>query len=273
MKNIKERIGYFGKMILVFPEVFLAKLTKPKSRGKFDDAASSASGFSLIVFSILFAILFFVNLITNFGGKNEGAFSDGVFSEYRGFYIFLSLSVAFFFVKSLFFAGSRGYSDFLSECTLREKKETTLFDDENEQNVSEVIIIMFPEHQKENGDKENEISTKETMDILKTYRFRGKKGIVILKKGKAESRKNVDNISIDKIYANDDVEKFSQKARYRIKKIELLKETTIFTLWKMEYKKESRELLVTVEGNIAEEVLEELKAKAVVQEELDSMLN
>ena len=57
------------------------------------------------------------------------------------------------------------------------------------------------------------------------------------------------------------------------KKIELLKETTIFTLWKMEYKKESRELLVTVEGNIAEEVLEELKAKAVIQEELDSMLN
>ena len=41
----------------------------------------------------------------------------------------------------------------------------------------------------------------------------------------------------------------------------------------MEYKKESRKLLVTVEGNIAEEVLEELKAKAVVQEELDSMLN
>jgi hypothetical protein len=183
------------------------------------------------------------------------------------------LSVAFFFVKSLLFAGSRGYSDFLSECTLREKKETTLFDDENEQNVSEVIVIMFPEHQKENGDKENEISTKETMDILKTYRFRGKKGIVILKKGKAESRKNVDNISVEKIYANDDIEKFSQRARYQIKKIELLKETTIFTLWNMEYKKESRQLLVTVEGNIAEDVLEELKAKAMVQEELDSMLD
>lgn len=41
----------------------------------------------------------------------------------------------------------------------------------------------------------------------------------------------------------------------------------------MEYKKESRQLLVTVEGNIAEDVLEELKAKAMVQEELDSMLN
>lgn len=81
------------------------------------------------------------------------------------------------------------------------------------------------------------------------------------------------NISVEKIYANDDVEKFNQKARYRIKKIELLKETTIFTLWNMEYKKESRQLLVTVEGNIAEDVLEELKAKAMVQEELDSMLN
>lgn len=273
MKNIKGRIGYFGKMILVFPEAFLTKLTKPKSRGEFDDTASAVAGLFLIVSLISLSILFFVNWLTSYGGKNEGTFSDGVFSEYRVFYIFLSLSVAFFFVKSLFFAGSRSYSDFLSECTLREKKETMLFDNECEQNVSEVIIIMFPEYQKENGDKENEISTKETMDILKTYRFRGKKGIVILKKGKAESRKNVDHISVEKIYANDDVEKFSQKARYRIKKIELLKETTIFTLWKMEYKKESRELLVTVEGNIAEEVLEELKAKAVVQEELDSMLN
>lgn len=273
MKNKKERIGYFWKMILVFPEAFLAKLTKPKSRGEFDDTASAVAGLFLIVSLMSLSILFFVNWLTSYGGKNEGTFSDGVFSEYRGFYLFLSLSVAFFFVKSLLFAGSRGYSDFLSECTLREKKETTLFDDENEQNISEVIIIMFPEHQKENGDKENEISTKETMDVLKTYRFRGKKGIVILKKGKAESRKNVDNISVEKIYANDDVEKFNQKARYRIKKIELLKETTIFTLWNMEYKKESRQLLVTVEGNIAEDVLEELKAKAMVQEELDSMLN
>jgi hypothetical protein len=41
MKNIKERIGYFGKMILVFPEAFLSKLTKPKSRGEFDDTASA----------------------------------------------------------------------------------------------------------------------------------------------------------------------------------------------------------------------------------------
>lgn len=273
MKNIKERISYFGKMILVFPEAFLAKLTKPKSRGEFDDTASAVAGLFLIVSLMSLSILFFVNWLTSYGGKNEGTFSDGVFSEYRGFYLFLSLSVAFFFVKSLLFAGSRGYSDFLSECTLREKKETTLFDDENEQNVSEVIVIMFPEHQKENGDKENEISTKETMDILKTYRFRGKTGIVILKKGKAESRKNVDNISVEKIYANDDIEKFSQRARYQIKKIELLKETTIFTLWNMEYKKENRQLLVTVEGNIAEDVLEELKAKAMVQEELDSMLN
>lgn len=87
MKNIKERIGYFGKMILVFPEVFLAKLTKPKSRGKFDDAASSASGFSLIVFSILFAILFFVNLITNFGGKNVGFFSDSILSDFQVFFL------------------------------------------------------------------------------------------------------------------------------------------------------------------------------------------
>ena len=258
--------------MLVFPEVFLAKLTKPKSRGKFDDAASAASGLSLVVFSLLLAILFFVNLITNFGGKNNvGFFSDSILSGYQVFFLCLFLFVAFL-VKTLFFTG-RSYFDFLSECTLREKKETMLFDNEGEQNVSEVIIVRFPEHQKENGDKENEISTKETMDILKTYRFRGKKGIVVLKKGKAESRKNVDNISVDKIYANNDVEKFSQKARYRIKKIELLKETTIFTLWKMEYKKESRKLLVTVEGNIAEEVLEELKAKAVVQEELDSMLN
>ena len=272
MKNIKERISYFGKMILVFPEAFLAKLTKPKSRGEFDNTANAVGALFLIVSLILFSILFFVNWLTSYGGKNEGAFSDGVFSEYRVFYICLFFFIAVFFVKALFFT-SRGYFDFLSECTLREKKETTLFDDENEQNVSEVIIIMFPEYQKENDDKENKISTKETMDILKTYRFRGKKGKVILKKGKAESRKNVDNISVEKIYANDDVEKFNQKARYRIKKIELLKETTIFTLWNMEYKKESRQLLVTVEGNIAEDVLEELKAKAMVQEELDSMLN
>lgn len=274
MKNIKERIGYFGKMILVFPEAFLAKLTKPKSRGEFDDTASAVGALFLIVSLILFSILFFVNWLTSYGGKNQGAFSDGVFSEYRGFYILLSLSVAFFFVKGLFFAGSRSYSDFLSECTLREKKETTLFDDENEQNVSEVIIVKFPKkYQKDESDKDSEMSTKETITNLKANRFRGRKGMVVLKKGKAESRKNVDNISVEKIYANDDIEKFSQKARYRIKKIELLKETAIFTLWKMEYKKESRELLVTVEGNIAEEVLEELKAKAVVQEELDSMLN
>lgn len=264
MKNIKERIGYFGKMILVFPEVFLAKLTKPKSRGKFDDAASSASGFSLIVFSILFAILFFVNLITNFSGKNVGFFSDSILSDFQVFFLCFFLFVAFL-AKTLFFTG-RSYFDFLSECTLREKKETILFDDEGEQNVSEVIIIMSPK-------KDDEMSTKETMDILKTYRFRGKKGKVILKKGKAESSKNVDNISVEKIYANDDFEKFSQKARYRIKKVELLKETAIFTLWNMEYKKESRQLLVNVEGNIAEDVLEELKAKAMVQEELDSMLN
>lgn len=265
MKNIKGRIGYFGKMILVFPEAFLAKLTKPKSRGKFDDVASSTSGFSLIFFSILLLILFFVNLTTSFGGKNnEGAFSVGILSGYQVFFLCLFL-FAVLLAKTLFFT-SKSCFDFLSECTFREKKETMLFDDENEQNVSEVVIVMSPK-------KDDEMSTKETMDILKTYRFRGKKGKVILKKGKAESRKNVDNISVEKIYVNDDVEKFSQKARYRIKKIELLKETTIFTLWKMEYKKESRELLVTVEGNIAEEVLEELKAKAVVQEELDSMLN
>lgn len=130
MKNIKERISYFGKMILVFPEAFLSKLTKPKSRGEFDDTASAVGALFLIVSLILFSILFFVNWLTSYGGKNQGAFSDGVFSEYRGFYILLSLSVAFFFVKSLFFAGSRGYSDFLSECTLREKKplSTRIFD-------------------------------------------------------------------------------------------------------------------------------------------------
>ena len=271
MKNIKEQIGYFGKMILVFPEAFLAKLTKPKSRKMFNNIARSITGILFLFFSLLLLILFFVNLVANFDRNNVGFFSDSILFGYQVFFLCLFLFVAFL-VKTLFFTG-RSYFDFLSECTLREKKETTLFDDENEQNVSEVIVIMFPEHQKENGDKENEISTKETMDILKTYRFRGKKGIVILKKGKAESRKNVDNISVEKIYANDDIEKFSQRARYQIKKIELLKETTIFTLWNMEYKKESRQLLVTVEGNIAEDVLEELKAKAMVQEELDSMLN
>ena len=254
-------------MILVFPEAFLAKLTKPKSRKTFDSTARAVAVFLLLFFLLLFSILFLVNQFTNIG-----IFSNNVFSDYQFFYVCLFLFIAVFFVKSLFFT-SKSYFDFLSECTLREKKETTLFDDENEQNVSEVIIIMLPEYQKENGDKENEISTKETMDILKTCRFRGKKGKVILKKGKAESRKNVDNISVEKTYANDDVEKFSQKARYRIKKIELLKEITIFNLWNMEYKKESRQLLVTVEGNIAEDVLEELKAKAMVQEELDSMLN
>lgn len=266
MKNIKERIGYFGKMILVFPEVFLAKLTKPKSRGKFDDAASATSGLSLVVFSLLLAILFFVNLITNFGGKNNVGFFQ------MAFFLCLFLFVAFL-VKTLFFTG-RSYFDFLSECTLREKKETMLFDNEGKQNVSEVIIVRFPKkYQKEESDKDNEMSTKEIITNLKANRFRGRKGKVILKKGKAESRKNVDNISVEKIYANDDVEKFSQKAHYRIKKIELLKETTIFTLWNMEYKKENRQLLVTVEGNIAEDVLEELKAKTMVQKELDSMLN
>ena len=260
MKNIKERIGYFGKMILVFPEAFLAKLTKPKSRKTFDNTARAVAVFLLLFFLLLFSILFFVNQFTNLG-----IFSNNVFSEYRFFYVCLFLFIAVFFVKGLVFS-NRSYFDFLSECTLREKKETTLFDDESEQNLSEVVIVMSPK-------KDDEMSTKETMDILKTYRFRGKKGKVILKKGKAESRKNVDNISVEKIYGNDDVEKFSQKARYRIKRIELLKETTIFTLWNMEYKKESRQLLVTVEGNIAEDVLEELKAKAVVQEELDSMLN
>ena len=88
MKNIKERIGYFGKMILVFPEAFLAKLTKPKSRGEFDDTASAVAGLFLIASLISLSILFFVNWLTSYGGKNEGAFSDGVFSEYRGFYIF-----------------------------------------------------------------------------------------------------------------------------------------------------------------------------------------
>ena len=273
MKNIKERISYFGKMILVFPEAFLAKLTKPKSRGEFDDTASAVAGLFLIVSLMSLSILFFVNWLTSYGGKNEGTFSDGVFSEYRGFYLFLSLSVAFFFVKSLLFAG-RSYFDFLSECTLREKKGTILFDNEGEQNVSEVIIARFPKkYQKEERDKYIEMSTEKTITNLEANRFRGRKGMVILKKGKAESRKNVDNISVEKIYANDDVEKFNQKARYRIKKIELLKETTIFTLWNMEYKKESRQLLVTVEGSIAEDVLEELKAKAMVQDELDSMLN
>lgn len=89
MKNKKERIGYFWKMILVFPEAFLAKLTKPKSRGKFDDAASAALGLSLVVFSLLLAILFFVNLITNFGGKNNVGFFQMAF---------------FLVIKSSFFA-------------------------------------------------------------------------------------------------------------------------------------------------------------------------
>lgn len=175
-------------------------------------------------------------------------------------------------MKSLFFT-NRSCFDFLSECTLREKKETTLFDNESEQNVSEAIIIMFPKYQKEKSDKENEISTKETITNLKVNSFKGRKGKVILKKGKIESCKNVDNICVEKIYVNDDIEKFSQKARYRIKKVELLKETAIFTLWNIEYKKESRQLLVTVEGNIVEEVLEELKSKTTIQEELDSLLN
>ena len=272
MKNIKEQIGYFGKMILVFPEVFLAKLTKPKSRGKFDDAASVASGLSLVVFSLLLAILFFVNLITNFGEKNKGFLLDNILSGYQVFFLCLFLFVAFL-VKNLYFTG-RSYFDFLSECTLREKKGTILFDNKGEQNVSEVIIARLPKkYQKEERDNYSEMSTEEAITNLEANRFRGRKGMVILKKGKIESRKNVDNISVEKIYVNDDVEKFSQRARYRIKKVELLKETAIFTLWKMEYKKESRKLLVTVEGNIAEEVLEELKAKAVVQEELDSMLN
>ena len=266
-----KRFSRLGKMILVFPEAFLAKLTKPRSRGKFDDVASSTSGFSLIVFSILLLILFFVNLTTNFGEKNnEGAFSVGILSSYQVFFLCLFLFVAFF-VKTLFFTG-RSYFDFLSECTLREKKETTLFDNEGEQNVSEAIIIMFPKYQKEEDDKENEMSTKETMANLKVNGFREKKGKVILKKGKVESRRNVDNIFVEKIYVNDDIEKFNQKAHYRIKKVELLKETAIFTLWNIEYRKESRQLLVTVEGNIAEEVLEELKSKAMIQEELDSLL-
>lgn len=272
MKNIKERIGYLGKMILVFPEAFLAKLTKPKNRGKFDDATSAASGLSLVVFSLLLAILFFVNLITNFGEKNKGFLLDNILYGYQVFFLCLFLFVAFL-VKNLYFTG-RSYFDFLSECTLREKKGTILFDNEGEQNVSEVIIARFSKkYQKEERDKYSEMSTEETITNLEANRFRGRKGMVILKKGKAESRKNVDNISVEKIYANDDVEKFNQKARYRIKKIELLKETTIFTLWNMEYKKESRQLLVTVEGSIAEDVLEELKAKAMVQDELDSMLN
>ena len=272
MKNKKERIGYFWKMILVFPEAFLAKLTKPKSRGKFDDATNAASGLSLVVFSLLLAILFFVNLITNLGGKNNvGFFSDGILSGYRVFFLCLFLFVAFL-AKILFFTG-RSYFDFLSECTLREKKETMLFDNEGEQNVSEVIIVRFSKkYQKDESDKDSEMSTKETITNLKANRFRGRKGKVILKKGKIESCKNVDNICVEKIYVNDDVEKFSQKARYQIKKIELLKETAIFTLWNIEYKKESRQLLVTVEGNIAEDVLEELKSKATIQEELDSLL-
>ena len=258
-------------MILVFPEAFLAKLTKPTSRGKFDDTTYAASGLSVTVFSLLFAILVFVNLATNFGGNNE-FFSDSILSSYQVFFLCLFLFVVLF-VKTLFFTG-RSYFDFLSECTLREKKETTLFDNEGEQNVSEAIIIMFPkyQYQKEEDDKEYEISTKETITNSKVDRFKGRKGKIILKKGKAESRKNVNNISVEKIYANDDVEKFSQKARYRIKKVELLKETAVFTLWNIEYKKESRQLLVTVEGNIAEEVLEELKSKATIQEELDSLL-
>lgn len=77
MKNIKERISYFGKMILVFPEAFLAKLTKPKSRGEFDDTASAVAGLFLIVSLMSLSILFFVNWLTSYGGKNEGTFSDG----------------------------------------------------------------------------------------------------------------------------------------------------------------------------------------------------
>lgn len=272
MKNIKGRIGSFGKMILVFPEAFLAKLTKPKSRVSFNNRSTDVAKFFVMLPLLMIFVGLFIDFFKNFSKTTNT--TNTFFLEHFVLYLCLFLFFILFLLKlQFFFVNNSSYFDFLSECTLREKKETTLFDDENEQNVSEVVIIMFPEHQKENGDKKNEISTKETMDILKTYRFRGKKGIVILKKGKAESRKNVDNISVEKIYANDDIEKFSQKARYRIKKVELLKETAIFTLWNMEYKKESRRLLVTVEGNIAEDVLEELKAKAVVQEELNSLLN
>lgn len=101
MKNIKERFTHLGKMILVFPEAFLAKLTKPKSRGEFDDTASAVAGLFLIVLSLLLAIIFFVNLITNFGGKNVGFFSDSILSGYQVF--FLCFFYLWLFSQKLYF--------------------------------------------------------------------------------------------------------------------------------------------------------------------------
>lgn len=79
MKNIKEQIGYFGKMILVFPEAFLAKLTKPKSRKMFNNIARSITGILFLFFSLLLLILFFVNLVANFDRNNVGFFQIAFF--------------------------------------------------------------------------------------------------------------------------------------------------------------------------------------------------
>lgn len=166
--------------------------------------------------------------------------------------------------KLQFFTDNGSYFDFLSESSSKEKEYSVLFDKKNDENSLETIIICSP--------GEYKFSNKTSITNLALHRFREKKGKIVLKKGENESKRNVDIISIEKTYANDEVVDFIQNADFWITKVELLKEVIVYEFWGIKSKKEYRRLLLTVEGDIPREKLEKLKEKKAAKEELSSLL-
>ena len=258
MRNM-EKIIKCLKMIFVFPEFFLVKLTNPKNKESFDSRSKKVS----VIFGVLFAaisiIWFLMDVLKVYLNVDDTSLSD-----HGSFYLFLASISISFFVKLEHFSLSDSYFDFLSEDSRKEKEYSVLFDQKNNEDSFEIIVACFSEGY--------ELSSKTPITNLALHDFKNKRGRVVLKKGENKSGRNVDAISIEKVFMSDEISNFSQDAEYRITKAELLKEVIVSEFWNIKSKKEYRQLLLIVEGNIPKEKLEKLKEKRATKEELSSLL-
>lgn len=246
-------------MIFVFPEFLLVKLTNPKNRESFDSRASKVTKIFGVFPLLIGCVGFLIDIFKGIVKVNDTSLSDHCI-----FYICLICFSMFSLFKLQFFTDNGSYFDFLSESSSKEKEYSVLFDKKNDENSLETIIICSP--------GEYKFSNKTSITNLALHRFREKKGKIVLKKGENESKRNVDIISIEKTYANDEVVDFIQNADFWITKVELLKEVIVYEFWGVKSKKEYRRLLLTVEGDIPREKLEKLKEKKAAKEELSSLL-
>lgn len=254
-----EKIIKSLKMIFVFPEFLLVKLTNPKSREVFDSRAGKVAKI-LGVFPLLIGCVgFLIDIFKGIVKVNDTSLSDHCI-----FYICLICFSLFSLFKLQFFTDNGSYFDFLSESSSKEKEYSVLFDRKNNEDFLEVTVVCFFE--------EYELSSESSITNLALHDFKDKRGRVVLKKGESASSRNVDTISIEKTFVSDDISNFSQDAEYRIAKVELLKEVIVSEFWNIKSKKEYRRLLLTVEGDIPREKLEKLKEKRATKEELSSLL-